>query len=368
MFRRSLILTAILLSFVTSVSLSQAQTNESATKLAGTQEPAQWWPWPIGGEQRDDQKAAVAEKLPSLGLNADAVTVSGISAGAYMATQLHIAFSASIVGSGSVAGGPWRCSGGSVWTAQSDCMSSPSSVQPNELAEELKRAAKAGDVDPLSNLKSSRLYIFNSDTDAVIRPPMRAKNLEFFEKFIPKASIQVEQNLKSAHGFPTVDYGGACGTAQAPYLMKCNFDTAGEILKQLNPGFPLKRTTMNPKSLFIIDQTEFGSSSALLADAGWVYIPAACQKSGANCRLHVALHGCLQSGENIKDEFAIHAGYNEWAEGSKVVVLYPQAKKSSFSNPNACFDWFGYTNSDFATKNGSQMKTIKAMIDRLVSL
>lgn len=32
-------------------------------------------------------------------------------------------------------------------------------------------------------------------------------------------------------------------------------------------------------------------------------------------------------------------------------MLYPQAAKSIFhSNPNACFDWWGYTNKEFAFK------------------
>lgn len=353
MFQRFVLVAAVLLGLT-----------QTACAQSSSQSVDQWWPWPMG----DEQKTANSEKLPALHLDSKSVTVSGISAGAYMATQLHLAFSSSIAGSGSVAGGPWRCSQGSVWTAQSDCMSSTGSIDTNELAADFKNAAKAGEVDSLTNLKNARMYIFNSATDGVVRPPIQTKNVEFFEKFIPKTSILVEENLKSAHGFPTLDYGVECGTQGAPFLTKCNFDMAGEILKYLNPGFALNRSSMNPKSLFIIDQTEFGSGNAMLADTGWVYIPAACQKSGAGCRLHVALHGCLQSGENVKDIYAVHAGYNEWAEGSNVVVLYPQAKKSTFSNPNACFDWFGYTGSDFAVKSGSQMKTIKAMIDRLVGL
>jgi hypothetical protein len=43
--------------------------------------------------------------LPGLGINGDEVSVSGLSAGAYMAGQLHVAHSKQIVGAGIVAGG-----------------------------------------------------------------------------------------------------------------------------------------------------------------------------------------------------------------------------------------------------------------------
>ena len=37
------------------------------------------------------------------------ISTSGISSGAFMATQMHVAYSASIKGAGVVAGGPYHC-------------------------------------------------------------------------------------------------------------------------------------------------------------------------------------------------------------------------------------------------------------------
>jgi hypothetical protein len=46
-----------------------------------------------------------AEPLPALGVDASQSSVSGISSGAYMAGQFHLAFSTTVVGAGVVAGG-----------------------------------------------------------------------------------------------------------------------------------------------------------------------------------------------------------------------------------------------------------------------
>src|SRR5947208_4196635 len=67
------------------------------------------------------------------------VSVSGISSGAFMANQLHIAHSAGIVGAGMIAGGLYGCAVGSVAEdgvlalaslAIGPCMSEPSLLQP----------------------------------------------------------------------------------------------------------------------------------------------------------------------------------------------------------------------------------------------
>src|SRR5690606_13017004 len=50
--------------------------------------------------------------LPTLQLDVDRVSVSGISSGAYMAHQAHLAFSSTIDGAALVAGGPYGCARG----------------------------------------------------------------------------------------------------------------------------------------------------------------------------------------------------------------------------------------------------------------
>lgn len=46
-------------------------------------------------------------KLPSLSGNPDTITVSGFSAGSFMAMQMHVIYSDTIKGAGLVGGGPF---------------------------------------------------------------------------------------------------------------------------------------------------------------------------------------------------------------------------------------------------------------------
>ena len=118
-----------------------------------------------------------------------------------------------------------------------------------------------------------------------------------------------------------------------------------------------------------------------LDDTGFVYVPADCEGGAARCRLHVVFHGCRQAagyrqggpgspnGDPFGDAFARHAGYNEWAEANRIVVLYPQVKPADdlfLPNPRGCWDFWGYSGTaDFGTKRNAQVCAVKGMIDRL---
>ena len=63
-----------------------------------------------------------AQPLPELHINQNAITVSGISAGCYMAVQTHVAHSSLIKGMACTAGGPYWCAQNSIDTAITQCM------------------------------------------------------------------------------------------------------------------------------------------------------------------------------------------------------------------------------------------------------
>lgn len=306
---------------------------------------------------------AEAGSLQSYHIDPQGITISGVSSGAYMAVQMHVAFSKTISGAGSVAGGIFWCSQGDSQRAQTECMGRPQTINPETQIAEARRLEKAGAIDPLSNLHNEKVYIYASPRDSIINPVNSDKLVEFYKAFVDQKNLRLENSVSSAHGFPTLSNGSPCQFAMLPWILKCNFDGAGAVLQQLY-GTLKSRGSSDSSHLLKFSQREFGDAGTPLYREGWVYVPADCA-TGETCRLHVALHGCQMNPDYIQDKFATLAGYNEWAETNRIIVLYPQSDKVSGSNPYACWDWFGFTGQDYVSKSGAQMSALKKMLDRL---
>ena len=88
-----------------------------------------------------------------------------------------------------------------------------------------------------------------------------------------------------------------------------------------------------------------------------IYIPQSCSKE-AGCRLHTALHGCEQNFDEVGMEFVEGSGFARWADTNKFVVLFPQVSASLIENPRGCWDWWGYSGSDYLTKDAPQIAAI----------
>src|SRR5262245_61600785 len=158
-------------------------------------------------------RALAADPLPALGANAG-VTVSGISSGGFMAVQLHVAHSSSIKGAGVLAGGPFYCAQGSLWTALNNC-ATPTSWAPVPPVELLKTDAdlfaRAKLIDPLANLAATRVWLFVGKLDHVVAPPVVEATRRFYELFKPPpGSIVLVADKPAGHGMITADAGVAC--------------------------------------------------------------------------------------------------------------------------------------------------------------
>lgn len=113
-------------------------------------------------------------------------------------------------------------------------------------------------------------------------------------------------------------------------------------------------------NLIPFNQGNYGDiKAASMYKTGYVYVPSGCKSS--KCQVHVAFHGCQQSVEAIGTTFVTYNGLNDWAESNNVVVIYPQIAKDLLKNPQGCWDFWGYTNSNFAYKSGLQMSIVFAM-------
>lgn len=316
--------------------------------------------------------SAPAEPLPALGADAGQVSVSGLSSGAFMAVQLQVAYSRSIVGAGVVAGGPYYCAANNLAYARV-CMGQVPYVPPNAalMVSAARRFARKGRIDGLSNLAKRRIYVFSGTHDSVVRKPAVYAAVSFFKQVgVRPSHLAYVDDVPAGHALVAPQGGNDCDANAAPYVSHCEldgvpYDQAGAILAHIHG--PLRPRVPAPDGeLLSFDQRSYARASTSMADTGFLYVPKACTASGAHCRVHVALHGCLQSAESVGDTFYRAAGYNNWADGNAMLVLYPQVNKSqSPFNPNGCWDWWGYTGADYAYKSGPQMKAIKAMIDRL---
>src|SRR3712207_4026452 len=111
--------------------------------------------------------AIAAERLPSLAIDIDQTTVSGLSSGAFMAGQFHVAYSGTVRGAGIVAGGPYYCAEGQlVPNALFRCMQTGlGAPDPDRLLGIARGFAQDGRIDPLQNLANHRAYLFAGTND-----------------------------------------------------------------------------------------------------------------------------------------------------------------------------------------------------------
>jgi len=308
--------------------------------------------------------AQAAEPLPALAASPENLTVSGLSSGAFMAAQFHVAHSSRVRGVGILAGGPYYCAGGSVLKALSSCMS-PSFFapppRPEPLRAEVDRQAAAGRIDPPEGLRGSRVWLLSGGRDATVKNTVTDAARAFYLQWLPESDIIYEHLPDAGHAMIVPSAKTACAVTGSPYINHCgDFDAPGRLLAHLL-GEQNPRAQTASGELLAFDQSGFAAREAGMADTAYVYIPAVCRAGG--CRIHVAFHGCRQNAATVGDAWTRQAGYNEWAETNRLLVLYPQT--SNARDTNGCWDWWGYTGPAYHTRAAPQIGAVWKMIERL---
>ena len=297
--------------------------------------------------------------MPQYSIDAAGISVSGVSAGAYMAGQFHIAHSALVRGAGLVAGGPYGCARGSMQTALGECTKEAvPALEP--LLTAAQANADAGRIDPLVHLEGSPVWLFRATADEAMGLSLNKAAAGFYRHF--GATVLEVTDVDTVHGLPTTVSGVACDEFAPPYLNACRYDAAGEILTMLHGGDVQRGSAAGELKSIEVP----GADEAELMPEAFLYVPEACA-AGESCGVHVFFHGCQQSSELVGDAVARGAGFNEWADTQRLLVLYPQVRSSKFAplNPLGCFDWWGYTNADYATRDGLQIRAVKSLLDKL---
>lgn len=390
------------------------------------------------------------------------ITISGISSGGFMASQMATTYSSQISGVGTVAGGFFYCAqnhlqekiqegrhypfvgtrnlflfepgsqfygdvitgqaafqpetdnwftpsvGNPIYQAVSICMQNPMLAKLPDLGQ----FEKNGLIDPVENLKSQQIYIYQGDVDTVVNPAMAKRLLEFYTQNQVDLKQIKTKTLPGAHNFPTDKKNLiGCGDQKMPYISSCDFNLAQDMLEHLLQK-KLERTETNLlENLHRVDQNlepmneslpqqDWKSPIPSVASYGYLYASQACLENPASCELHIALHGCemsdsfdhelhqkyqdqvvktqvvgmIREKKNIpfwlssispaNDErklsygtlkFAALSGYAELAEKNNLMVLFPQTwitAKNYPYNPKGCWDWFGVNGPDYATNKG----------------
>lgn len=312
--------------------------------------------------------AGAADRLPALNVDIRETSLSGLSSGAFMAVQFHLAHASIVRGVGILAGGPWGCAQGDWARALGECMKGEPAIGP--LVDRARSAAEAGDLDPSESLVRSRIWLFSGYNDGVVRPSVMNALQRFYRTLAPGAPLMYRRDLRAGHAMVTESAGADCPVTGGNFVTDCDYDAAGNLLQfvhgRLDPpaGMLTGRLTRFDQSGF----TSGSTRSVSMAAEGYLFVPKACEQ-GERCRVHVALHGCEQAAEKVGEAFVRDAGYNRWADTNRIVVLYPQTRSTWGMpwNPYGCWDWWGYTGAAYATKRGAQVSAIRAMVDRLVS-
>ena len=338
------------------------------------------------------------------------VTVSGLSSGGFFAHQFHIAYSALVNGAGIIAGGPYSCARQvPFWLAANPSASTivatgmctrtarasfgfwelPEAPDPGSSLDMTKTEHTRGTIDDPANVAHHRVWLFSGSEDTIVPPSTMNALAAYYERLGVTPPRLATESKKAKHGLPIEQFTGeskfrklGCLDQELPYIIDCGRDAAETLLRHLYPSHFHAQKPPKRENLVSFDQSEFfdkHEDRTSMHAVGWVYVPTDCKDrapTAAKCHLHVAFHGCEQYQDKIGDDFYWDGGYNRWAEANNIVVLYPQtaAWTSKFDpvgftgNPSGCWDFWGYSGSDYYNKRGKQMHAVRGMIGRLLSL
>jgi len=331
------------------------------------------------------------ERLP---VRQDTITVSGFSSGGCFATQFHFAFSNSLVGMASFAGGPY--------------LSAYLGTSVPVLVEEAKKMAGDGRIDSLEGLEGDNIYIFQGMLDFITPWEQADRIKEVYEATAIEPRITMKNDLFAEHGFPSEVYGTACYSVNwENYIINCKYSGA-QIMAQLFYGGnvtvpdadvesledgvgadvdPLEakdgagesgntQDSVRFGNLQEFDQAEFfnGNPDEVSMDTiGYMYIPESCRDDISVCHLHFHFHGCGMGRHFLGDSFIVHSSFLVAAELYKMVVVFPQVVPlESPVNENGCWNWWGYLNDthamEYGTKSAAQMAGIARMMEKIAGI
>jgi len=351
-----------------------------------------------------EDRTRKAPPLPSFNADLSQSSISGLSSGAFMTVQMHLAHSSTFVGAGVIAGGPFRCAesfraaaaiaeDALTLNALYLCMNPlipQVAPDPSRLAKVARDCAARGEIDPVESLAGQRLYIFTGSEDSVVDSSVVDTTRRFYRELgVAEADIRFVGDVPAGHSIITDNpEDNPLAVNRPPYINDGGFMQSHDILRHIYGK--LKPPAERPSGRIVrFDQREFfdGEERASMSDFAYAYVPASVEQ-GARCRVHIALHGCKQGYNYVNyvngrpdldnsvpygNRYYTTTGYNALADSNDIVVLYPQAEGrdgNGTQNPDGCWDWWGYTaestsTPDYYSRQAIQIRAIHRMLQRL---
>ena len=330
-------------------------------------------------------------------------SISGLSSGAFMTVQLHIAHSADFVGAGVIAGGPYRSSE----TFRAAAATGPTARILNSLyiamcpltlatapdvPKLIEMAHETSDIDDLSHVAKQRMYIFTGSEDQVVNQFAVQRTRDFYLALgVAAENLMFVDNVPAGHSIITMNpEDSPLAANQPPYINRGAFVQSHDILRHIYSDLKPPESACHGE-LQRFEQTPFVADApggASMAEFGYVYIPSQVAAGEEALGVHIALHGCKQGYSYVNfvngaadiqnqppygDRYVTTTGYMEIAEANDLIVLFPQVRggdDNTIQNPDGCWDWWGYTSEepaspDYYSKNAPQIRAIHRMLEQL---
>lgn len=334
-------------------------------------------------------------------------SISGLSSGAFMTVQMHVAHSADFIGAGVIAGGPYRCVETYLKAARKPAdayvlnalyiamnpLTKDTAPNGRDLAD---KAQTTDNIDDLKNLIDDRVYIFTGTKDSVVRSMSVAATRDFYLALgVPSRNIRYESSVAAGHSIITENVTDSPLAAnKPPYINRGDFTQSHDVLNHIYTDLAPAAPTATGRYVRFEQAPFWGEDGARasMAQYGYAYIPSEVDMGKAEARgVHIVMHGCkqgysyvnyvngradLQNQPPFGMRYITTTGYTEMAEANNIIMLFPQAvgvDTNAAQNPEGCWDWWGYSDTDseqpdYYSKNAIQIRAIHGMMSHLAQI
>jgi len=131
------------------------------------------------------------------------MSASGLSAGGYMATQMHFAHSNYIKKVAVFAAGPYYCTEANL-TKIASCMAYPSLINLTDIENKVGNFSANNLIDDVNYIKNAKVFLYSGKSDTSVVPGVVQKLEQMYKDF--QANVTTKYDISGEHGFPTENY------------------------------------------------------------------------------------------------------------------------------------------------------------------